>query len=146
MIFPHNQGTVRIHPEFVVMENADTKYFIPGSDFLSLYGIDTHHSKEKYFTIGNKNRKKKFALSPSKSILAVYREDKPSSSHHKSRNDIAIEECIKESGFGPRLSPEQKKEVEGLIRNFPDPFGIGDHVLGKMYKNPVQVTLDIEKP
>ena len=25
MIFPHNQGAVRIQPEFVVMENANPK-------------------------------------------------------------------------------------------------------------------------
>ena len=146
MVFPHNQGSIRIQPEFVVMENADTKYFILGSEFLSLYGIDIHHSKEKYFTIGNDNKKKKFALDSSKSILPVYRDEEKAPVKPRPDQGYVIEEGIKEAGFGPRLSPEQRTEVEKLIRKYPDQFGLGDQVLGKIDKHPVQVTLNIEKP
>ena len=146
MVFPHNQGSVRIQPEFVVMENADPKYFILGSEFLSLYGIDIHHSKEKYFTIGNDNKKKKFALDSSKSILPVYRDEEKAPVKPRPDQGYVIEEGIKEAGFGPRLSPEHRTEVEKLIRKYPDQFGLGDQVLGKINKHPVQVTLNIEKP
>ena len=71
VILPHNQGAVRIKPEFVVMINATPDYFILGSDFLSLYGIDILHSRENYFTIGNNNQKKQFALQKYRRILAV---------------------------------------------------------------------------
>ena len=37
VVFPHTQGSVRIQAEFVVMENANPKYFILGDEFLSLY-------------------------------------------------------------------------------------------------------------
>ena len=100
----HNQGAVRIQPEFVVMENANPKYFILGSDFLSLYGIDIFHSKEKYFSIGNENKKKKFALSASKPILPVYQEDEEPPAQLKKKDNYLIEEGIKEAGFGPKLT------------------------------------------
>ncbi|KAG0142916.1 hypothetical protein CROQUDRAFT_680476, partial [Cronartium quercuum f. sp. fusiforme G11] len=45
VIFPHVQGSVRIRPEFVVMENAMPQFFILGGEFLSLYGIDIYHSR-----------------------------------------------------------------------------------------------------
>ena len=77
------------------MENADTKYFILGSEFLSLYGIDIHHSKEKYFTIGNDNKKKKFALDSSKSILPVYRDEEKAPVKPRPDQDYVIEEGIK---------------------------------------------------
>ena len=51
--FPHSQGSVRIKPEFVVIKKVTPHYFILGGDFLSVYGIDIIHSREKYSTIGN---------------------------------------------------------------------------------------------
>ena len=45
VVFPRTQGSVRIQAEFVVMENANPKYFILGDEFLSLYGIDIVHSR-----------------------------------------------------------------------------------------------------
>ena len=104
MVFPHNQGSVRIQPEFVVMENADPKYFILGSEFLGLYGIDIHHSKEKYFTIGNENKKNKFALDSTKSILPVYKDEEKAPVKARPDQAFVIEEGIKEAGFGPRLT------------------------------------------
>ena len=74
VIFPHTQGSVRIQAEFVVMENANPKYFILGDEFLSLYGVDIVHSKEKFFTIGNENKKKKFALQDHRPILPIYQD------------------------------------------------------------------------
>ena len=37
-------------------------------------------------------------------------------------------------------------KLRKLIRKYPDQFGLGDQVLGKIIKHPVQVTLNIEKP
>ena len=146
MIFPHIQGAVRIQPEFVVMENANPKYFILGSDFLSLYGIDIFHSKEKYFSIGNENKKKKFALSASKPILPVYQEDEEPPAQLKKKDNYLIEEGIKEAGFGPKLSSAQQQEVVKLIHKYYEQFGLGEQCLGKIDNHPVSVTLTIEKP
>ena len=146
MIFPHTQGAVRIQPEFVVMENANPKYFILGSDFLSLYGIDIFHSKEKYFTIGNENKRKKFALSPSRPILPVYQEEEILLTQQSKKDEYLIEEGIKEAGFGPKLTDPQQTEVEDLVRKYPDQFVLGNQVLGKIDNHPVQINLTLEKP
>ncbi|KNE99645.1 hypothetical protein PSTG_07139 [Puccinia striiformis f. sp. tritici PST-78] len=62
LVFPRTKGSVRILAEFVVMENARMEYLILGNDYLSLYGFNITNSKERYFTIGNENKKKKFSF------------------------------------------------------------------------------------
>ncbi|POW21490.1 hypothetical protein PSHT_02381 [Puccinia striiformis] len=79
LIFPHTKGSVRVQTEFVVMKNARMNYIIIGNDYLSLYGFDINNSKDRYFTIGNENKKKKFSfkshqaevMTPSSEISAV---------------------------------------------------------------------------
>ncbi|OAV94892.1 hypothetical protein PTTG_26862 [Puccinia triticina 1-1 BBBD Race 1] len=79
LIFPHTKDSVRILAEFVVMKNARINYLILGNDYMSLYGFDITNSKERFFTIGNENKRKKFnfkshhleEMSPSNEISAV---------------------------------------------------------------------------
>ncbi|POW03869.1 hypothetical protein PSTT_10815 [Puccinia striiformis] len=62
LIFPHTKGSVRLQAEFVVMKNARIRYLILGNDYLHLYGFDITNSKERFFTIGNENKRKKFSF------------------------------------------------------------------------------------
>ncbi|KAG0147825.1 hypothetical protein CROQUDRAFT_42315, partial [Cronartium quercuum f. sp. fusiforme G11] len=43
LVFSHRLGSVRIKPEFVIMENATSDYCILGGEYLRLYGIDIVH-------------------------------------------------------------------------------------------------------
>ncbi|KAG0139993.1 hypothetical protein CROQUDRAFT_53908, partial [Cronartium quercuum f. sp. fusiforme G11] len=70
VIFPHALGNVRILAEFVVMENMKSQYFVLGTEFLSLYGINVYNGRENYFTI-NDNQHKKFAIHPKNTIMAM---------------------------------------------------------------------------
>ena len=140
IIFPHTQGSMRMQVEFVVMENANPKYFILGDEFLSLYGIDIVHSRESYFTIGNENKKKKFALPMTKQILPVYTEDV------KEQETLGkIEEGIKEAGFGPKLNSEQKQELIALIKKYYEQFGLGEQQLGKIENHPGKYSFNNRK-
>ena len=144
VIFPHAQGSVRIQPEFVVMENASPKYFILGSDFLSLYGIDIHHSREKHFTIGNDNKKKNFGLRTHRQILQVSTEQ--ITEDLKLQKDPLVEEALQEIEFGPKLSQNQQQTLRDMILEYKEQFGLGKSPLGRIDKHPVTVSLTLEKP
>ncbi|KAG0145801.1 hypothetical protein CROQUDRAFT_45308 [Cronartium quercuum f. sp. fusiforme G11] len=123
LIFPHIQGSVRIKPEFVVMEDATPEYFILGSDFFGLYGIDIVHSREKYFTIGNDNKKKKFALCKSRDILPI-ENNKADVGEMKQNETITpindtqkVNEAIKKLIIGPKLTEKQRCDLETLVKN-----------------------------
>jgi len=58
LIFPHTRGSVRIVSEFVVMKNARINYLILGNDYLSLYGFDITNSKDRFFSIGMRIRRR----------------------------------------------------------------------------------------
>ncbi|MBW0556569.1 hypothetical protein O181_096284 [Austropuccinia psidii MF-1] len=65
MIFPYPEGSIRLKVEFVVMNNCTSQHFIPGNDYLNIYGIEINNHEDIYFTIG-KNKRKKFAFPPEK--------------------------------------------------------------------------------
>ncbi|KAG0147289.1 hypothetical protein CROQUDRAFT_22378, partial [Cronartium quercuum f. sp. fusiforme G11] len=145
-IFPHTQGAVRIQPEFVVMENATIKYFILGSEFLSIYGIDIIHSKEKFFTIGNENKRKKFALSHNKDILPVYKDDINPANTGKDKASIQIKKKIEEADFASTLSTHEKQTITELIHKYAEQFGLTGKEIGTISNHLVHVALTIEKP
>jgi hypothetical protein len=60
LIIPHVQGSVKIQVEFIVVEDGVSNYFILGNDYLTIYGFDITNSRERYFTRGNDNKRKKF--------------------------------------------------------------------------------------
>ncbi|MBW0529400.1 hypothetical protein O181_069115 [Austropuccinia psidii MF-1] len=65
MIFPHPAGSIRLNVEFVVMNDCTSQYFILGNDYLNIYVMDINNHKDRYFTIGE-NERKKFAFPPEK--------------------------------------------------------------------------------
>lgn len=149
VIFPHIQGSVRIRPEFVVMENATPQLFILGGDFLSLYGIDIFHSRESYFTIGNDNKKKKFAFIKKQMIFNVIKEDKIPV-HDKNeiqpsinpKINIALENLM----LGENMSKEQEKDVKNVVRKFHQAFALGETEIGTVKNHEVEIKLTVEKP
>ena len=111
LIFPHTKGSIRILAEFVVMKNARINYLILGNDYMSLYGFDITNSKERFFTIGNENKRKKFSfqshhlekMSPSNEISAVKK------THPQLQQFIVEELC--EAKFSDKLTIEQKEKL-----------------------------------
>ena len=142
IIFPHSQGSVRIKPEFVVMKNVTPHYFILGGDFLSVDGIDIIHSREKYFTIGNENKKKKFALSRFRSTRNLGETKKEISNVGKTLS----KETLERVKCGPNLDTSQKDKISQMIENFPDSFGLGESPIGTIKGHEIEIKLTIDKP
>ncbi|MBW0499318.1 hypothetical protein O181_039033 [Austropuccinia psidii MF-1] len=61
IIIPHRKGTIRLNPEFVVLDDAHIQGFLLGKDYQRMYGIDIYNSKSRHITIGT-NKEKKFSL------------------------------------------------------------------------------------
>ncbi|MBW0493481.1 hypothetical protein O181_033196 [Austropuccinia psidii MF-1] len=47
MIFPYPTGSIRLKVEFIVMNNSTSQHFIPGNDYLNIYGIDINSHKDR---------------------------------------------------------------------------------------------------
>ncbi|MBW0501305.1 hypothetical protein O181_041020 [Austropuccinia psidii MF-1] len=61
IIILHRKGNIRLNPEFVVLDDVHIQQFLLGTDYLRMYGIDIHNSKNRHITIGT-NKAKKFSL------------------------------------------------------------------------------------
>ncbi|POW20262.1 hypothetical protein PSHT_03739 [Puccinia striiformis] len=146
IIFPHTKGSMRIQTEFVVMKNARIKYLILGNDYLTLYGIDITNSKERYFTIGNENKKKKFSFKNnaleenriSSDIAAVKQ-------HAPSRQDF-ISGDLAEAHISQKLTLEQKESLITLLFNLKDAFATTDQPLGAIKGHEVNIELTTHRP
>ena len=102
------------------------------------------HSREKYFTIGNDNKKKKFGLRTHRQILHISTEQEPE--HHTPQKESIVEGAIQEAEFGPKLSHTQQQTLKDMIHEYKDQFGLGVSPLGRINKHPVTVTLTMDKP
>ncbi|MBW0545059.1 hypothetical protein O181_084774 [Austropuccinia psidii MF-1] len=117
VIFPHINGNLRITVEFVVMENCSSTYFILGNDYLIMYGIDLHKSKDRYFTIGD-NKRQKFAFLPFKREIKV---------NQVSQVNLELEKFKYEQPYPPLLrrpeypaSPKSREALETHIKELLD--------------------------
>ncbi|MBW0472910.1 hypothetical protein O181_012625 [Austropuccinia psidii MF-1] len=57
IIIPHRKGNIRLNPEFVVLEDAQTQGLLLGTDYQRIYGIDIYNSKNRNITIGTNKEK-----------------------------------------------------------------------------------------
>ena len=133
LIFPHIKGSVRIKPEFVVMSDAITQYFVLGNDYLKMYGIDIHNSRSRYFTIGNDNLKKKFEFInklPINDEIVVQKD-----------NSLFCEAEIAE-----RLTSDQNVALHDVLHRNRAAFAIGDEPLGTIIGHEVKIELEVSKP
>ncbi|MBW0463051.1 hypothetical protein O181_002766 [Austropuccinia psidii MF-1] len=99
IIIPHRKGTIRLNPEFVVLDDPHIQGFLLGRDYQRSYGIDIYNSKNRHITIG-KNKKKKFSFDisqisthdPPEELLNELREGQISNTLTRNRN-LAYRKC-----------------------------------------------------
>ncbi|MBW0511160.1 hypothetical protein O181_050875 [Austropuccinia psidii MF-1] len=131
MIIPHRKGTIRLNPEFVVLEDAQIQGFLLRTDNQRMYGIDIYNSKNRHITIG-KNKEKKFSLyiyqistnEPLKELLNEFREGQ----------------------FSTTLTSKQKLNLLKMLRKNRPAFDIGEEPLGKIKGHDIELYLDVERP
>jgi hypothetical protein len=145
-MFPHTRGSVRIVAEFVVMEIARMQYLILGNDYQSLYGFDITNSKERYFTIGNENKKKKF------SFRSDFQKKTPISSEISALNksdpqmDKFVQEELSDAKVYDKLTLDQKKSLFTTLFNNKAAFADTTHPLGAVKGHEVHIKLTTERP
>ncbi|MBW0469673.1 hypothetical protein O181_009388 [Austropuccinia psidii MF-1] len=61
VIIPHRKGSIRLNPEFVVLDDSHIQGFLLGTNYQRRYGIHIYSSKNRHITIGI-NKEKKFSL------------------------------------------------------------------------------------
>ncbi|MBW0476439.1 hypothetical protein O181_016154 [Austropuccinia psidii MF-1] len=57
IIIPHRKSNIRLNPEFVVLHDTHSQWFLLGTDYQKMYGIDIYNSKNRHITIGTKKER-----------------------------------------------------------------------------------------
>jgi hypothetical protein len=128
------------------MENARMQYLILGNDYQSLYGFDITNSKERYFTIGNENKRKKF------SFRSDFQEKTPVSSEISSLNksdpqmDKFVQEELSDAKVYDKLTLDQKKSLFTTLFSNKAAFSDTTHPLGAVKGHEVHIKLTTERP
>jgi hypothetical protein len=130
---------VKIHVEFIVVEDGVSNYFILGNDYLTIYGFDITNSRERYFTIGNDNKRKKF-LFKNKGKMAI---------QEIARNPAFgefVELQLKQSKICEELNANQVSQLKELLFKYQDAFASDTEPLGAVIGHEVDITLNIDRP
>ncbi|KAG0139775.1 hypothetical protein CROQUDRAFT_54253 [Cronartium quercuum f. sp. fusiforme G11] len=126
------------------------QFCILGGEFLSLYGIDIYHSRESYFTIGNDNKKKKFAFLRKQMILNITNGHKQPAVHDKNETQPSINPKVNIAServiLGQTLNKTQENDMKNIIRKFHKAFTLGDVEIGTVKNHEVEIKLTVEKP
>ncbi|MBW0503322.1 hypothetical protein O181_043037 [Austropuccinia psidii MF-1] len=111
IILPHRQGNIRLNPELLVLDDAHIQWFLLGTDYQRMYGIDIYNSKNRHISIGN-NKEKKFSLD----IYQMFSQD-------------PLEELLNEFRYGQfstTLASKQKLSSLKMLRKNRPEFVIGE--------------------
>ena len=141
LIFPHEQGSVRLKLEFVVMDNVHVQYFILGNDYLRMYGINIDNTNDHVFTIG-KDITKKFFFNEAyisnlcnieKRVITSIKED-------------FIKEVYNDSSISDVLHVKEKDQLGDILFNNRKAFSNANDPFGAIIGHEVKITLNIDRP
>ena len=139
MIVPHVQGSVKIQVEFIVVEDGVSNYFILGNDYLTIYGFDITNSRERYFTIGNDNKRKKFLFKNKEKVTI----------QEVTRNldfEDFVGKQLTECKICEELSAQQVLQLKEVLFKHHNAFASDAEPLGAVIGHEVDITLNIDRP
>ncbi|MBW0579199.1 hypothetical protein O181_118914 [Austropuccinia psidii MF-1] len=122
------------------MYNCTSSHFIPGNDYLSVYGIDISNQRDRYFTIGDNKRKQFGFLNNKKQITVINNEEK------SREKEFFIRGQLKEAEFNQELTEKVKEKFIDLIFKYKDAFATYKEPLGAIIGHEVDIILNVEKP
>jgi hypothetical protein len=129
------------------MKNTNVDYFILGNDFLVLYGFDIVNSKDRYFTIGNGNKNKKFSFIPSKFSPAVmHQASEPIQSLDRVDLNRFIQDDVSEAKANTELDSQQRIELLEMLYMNRKGFATVDEPFGSIIGHEVEIKLTVERP
>ncbi|MBW0528125.1 hypothetical protein O181_067840 [Austropuccinia psidii MF-1] len=131
IIIPHRKGSIRINPDFVVLDDAHIQGFSIGTDYQRMYVIDIYNSENRHITIGT-NKEKKFSL-------YIYQ-----ISSQYPLDEVLNE--LREGQFSTTLTSRQKLSLLKMLRKNRPEFAIGEEPLGKTRGHDIKLYLDVERP
>ncbi|MBW0584126.1 hypothetical protein O181_123841 [Austropuccinia psidii MF-1] len=106
----HRKGSIRLNPEFLVLNNSHIQGFLLGTDYQRMYGIEIYKNKNRHITIGT-NKEKKYSLD----IYQISSQD-------------PLEELLnefREGQFSTALTSKQKLSLLKMLRKNRPAFYIG---------------------
>ncbi|MBW0464227.1 hypothetical protein O181_003942 [Austropuccinia psidii MF-1] len=126
MIFVHPAGSIRLKFEFAVI-NCTSQHFILGIDYLNIYGIDITNHKDRFFTIGEKKRKRKmFSLTSEKREITVIRQA-------KNVNKVRfVSDQLIEAQISTELTLEMKEELIEILFQYREAFSSDKEPFGNI--------------
>ena len=139
LIIPHPSGSVKIQVEFIVVEDGVSNYFILGNDYLTIYGFDITNSRERYFTIGNDNKRKKYLFKNDKKLNIL------KLSQHPEKEEF-INNQLSESKICDELNQDQVAQLHQMLFDNRQAFASEKDPLGAVIGHEVDITLNIDRP
>ncbi|MBW0527315.1 hypothetical protein O181_067030 [Austropuccinia psidii MF-1] len=131
IIIIHRKGSIRLNPDFIVLDDAHIQGFLLGTDYQRMYVIDIYNGKNRHITIGT-NKEKKFSLD----IYQISAQDPLA--------ELLYE--FREGQFSTTLISKQKVILLKKLRKNRPPFAIGEEPLGKIKGHDIELYLDVERP
>ncbi|MBW0543987.1 hypothetical protein O181_083702 [Austropuccinia psidii MF-1] len=128
IIIPHRKGNIRLNPGFVVLDDAHIQWFLLGTDYQRMYGIDSYNSKNRHITIGI-NKEKEFSLD----IYQI--------STHDPLEELLNE--FMEGQFSTTLTSKKRLSLLRMLRKNRPAFSIGEEPLGKIKYHDIELYLDV---
>lgn len=161
VVFPHQEGNLRILAEFVVLPAGTCPAsVIIGMDHLTLYGFEIRFGNNPYFAINNSRqhftilRGLKFdpmkiadqpparaprVMTPPRILAAVAPSPAPEVGQLPdmpkgalTKELEAFEEVLAKMHINPDLTPEQNAQLLEVLRDYPMAFAHGSHQLGEV--------------
>ncbi|MBW0546241.1 hypothetical protein O181_085956 [Austropuccinia psidii MF-1] len=121
------------------MNNCNSQNFILGSDYLNICGIDINNHQDKYFTIGE-NQRKKFAFPLEKREIVVIRQVK-----NVTKEKFVTDQLI-EVQISHELTLEMEEELIEILFQYREAFASDNEPLGDIKGHGVDIMLNVERP
>ena len=106
-----------------------------------MYGFDINNSKERFFTIGHENQRKKWSFTDRKNILNIV-----SSTASSGEYEDFIENNFCEANVNSKLSTKETNDLRKLVYEFRTNFAKEGEPLTAIKGHEVDIELNIEKP
>ncbi|MBW0473931.1 hypothetical protein O181_013646 [Austropuccinia psidii MF-1] len=139
LIFPHPAGSMRIETEIVAVDNCISQNIILGNDYFIIHGIDINRNKDRYFTIGEKKRKK-FAFSNIPKEISVL-----SSIRDKNKEEFVLNQ-LSNAKINPDLSLKMEQEIINVLYTYNNYFASYNENLSAIRGHEVHINLNIDRP
>ncbi|MBW0558178.1 hypothetical protein O181_097893 [Austropuccinia psidii MF-1] len=121
------------------MNNCTSQNFILGNDCLNIYAIDIDNHKDRYFTIGE-NERKKFASLLEKREMSVFRQVE------NSMKETFVTDHLIEAQISSELTLKMKENIIEILFQYREAIASDNEPQGAIKGHEVFIMLNVERP